>query len=261
MTDMSQPVTPTVSVGDDIECCPNCGIPLGVPLVHSDGCELIIKPAWPQLIADRDEAIRDSAEARAELGAAIERFEDAESEIRELAEVNRVLTSERDLARKRRDELSQRDWNIRQILIAADHERFASPNIDLVAAISWLVDDWRIERSANEIDRAAAGDVDQADTFDQWAIIELMGHRRLAGRVREVQLAGHGYLRLDIPASGDDPSRTQFIAPGSVYALHKTGEETARAAAAQWRPEPVQRWELPGLAKPVDVDEDDDPFK
>lgn len=293
----SQPVTPTVSAADDTECCPKCGIPLGVPLVHSDGCELVTKPAWAQLIADRDQA-------RAELG--------------------RII-AERDLARTRRDELMRRDWDIRQILIAANYERFGGPSVDLVEAVRlivgdlrivtgaadhadatvvqlnaelasaravgdlhteirgilseayvhgmpepdvsiveavrWVVADWRIERASNEVDHdrnrttAAASDVDQADTFDTWAIIELMGHRRLAGHVTEVQLAGHGYLRLDIPAAGQDPARTQFISPASVYALHPTGEETARAAAAKWRPAPAQRWELPGLAKPVDVDE------
>jgi hypothetical protein len=81
--------------------------------------------------------------------------------------------------------------------------------------------------------------------FGEWCVVELLGHRRLAGYVQEVQLAGTGFLRLDIPPAGDDPGRTQFIAPGSVYALHPVGEETARRAAGAWRPAPVQRWELP----------------
>ncbi len=81
--------------------------------------------------------------------------------------------------------------------------------------------------------------------FGEWCVLELMGHRRLAGYVREVQLAGAGFLRLDIPAADDDPGRTQYIAPGSVYALHPVSQETARRAAGAWRPPPVQRWELP----------------
>jgi hypothetical protein len=89
---------------------------------------------------------------------------------------------------------------------------------------------------------------DTAPTFDEWAIAELMGHRRLAGRVREVQIAGAGFLRLDIPAAGDDPARTQFISPGSVYALHPVDEDTARAAAAALPvAEPVERWRLTAL--------------
>lgn len=85
----------------------------------------------------------------------------------------------------------------------------------------------------------------QTPPFDEWAIVELLGHRRVAGRIREVHLAGHGFLRLDIPATQDHREQTQYIAPGSVYALHPTTEALATAAASRWRPEPVSRFELP----------------
>lgn len=108
-----------------------------------------------------------------------------------------------------------------------------------------------------------------AEPFAEWCIVELLGHRRLAAYVREVQLAGAGFLRLDIPEVEGDPARTQFIGPGSVYALHPVDEKTARAAAATWRPAPVSRWELPALedapepAKParwIDGGDDDGLF-
>ncbi len=86
-----------------------------------------------------------------------------------------------------------------------------------------------------------------AQPFAEWCIVEMMGHRRLAGYVSEVELAGKGFLRLDIPADGGDPGRTQFLSPGSVYALHPVAEATARQAAKAWRPDPVQRWELPAI--------------
>lgn len=78
----------------------------------------------------------------------------------------------------------------------------------------------------------------------QWMIVEQLGHRKLAGLVQEVVYAGAGMLRLDIPAAGVDPGRTQYLSPASVYALHPVTEATARAAAASWRPEPVSPWEL-----------------
>lgn len=98
-----------------------------------------------------------------------------------------------------------------------------------------------------------------ADTgsFAGWCILELLGHRRLAGYVRENQLAGHGFLRVDIPAAGTDPGRTQYVAPGSVYALHPVGEQTARRAATAWRPAPVQRWELPAAPNHPDAPDED----
>lgn len=41
------------------------------------------------------------------------------------------------------------------------------------------------------------------DKFDSWAILELMGHVRLAGRVSETMIAGAPMLRLDVPATED----------------------------------------------------------
>jgi hypothetical protein len=96
-----------------------------------------------------------------------------------------------------------------------------------------------------------------APPFAEWCIVELLGHRRLAGHIQEVQLAGAGFLRLDIPEANGDAGRTQYIAPGSVYALHPTDEATARHAAQAWRPAPVQRWELPAAPEP-DADDPDD---
>lgn len=97
-----------------------------------------------------------------------------------------------------------------------------------------------------------------------WCVMELMGHVRLGGFVCEENLAGAGFLRIDIP--GDKPGEvyaTQYVPPSSLYRLTPCSEEAARAAAANNRPQPVQRWELPQLPSPVvagnsDDDEPDD---
>jgi len=110
-------------------------------------------------------------------------------------------------------------------------------------------------RPTDQHQREGLEAVTEDQAFDCWCVVELLGRRRLAGRVSEVQLAGHGFLRLDIPPADDDPGRTQYFAPASVYALHPVEEATARRAAAAWRPAPVQRWELPAAK-----DTDDQPY-
>jgi hypothetical protein len=40
---------------------------------------------------------------------------------------------------------------------------------------------------------------EQTAEFEGWAILELIGHRRLAGYVRPAQLAGAGLIRIDVP--------------------------------------------------------------
>lgn len=79
--------------------------------------------------------------------------------------------------------------------------------------------------------------------FEGWAIVELMGHRRLAGYASQVEMFGAAMLRLDIPAK-EGLSATQFYSGGSIYCLTPTTEETAKAFALRNQPTPVQRWEI-----------------
>ena len=89
---------------------------------------------------------------------------------------------------------------------------------------------------------------DVTPEFEGWAILELMGHRKMAGYVREVEIAGQGMLRIDVPSN---PAATQFISPGALYALTPTTENMARRVSASSRVEPVSRWELP-MPAPAD---------
>ncbi|MCW5777341.1 MAG: hypothetical protein KIS87_12960 [Phycisphaeraceae bacterium] len=94
-----------------------------------------------------------------------------------------------------------------------------------------------------------------------WAIIELMGHQRMAGLVTETTFAGCGMLRVDVPA-GDDgqPAFSRLVAPTAVYAINPVTEEIAREMTKRYRPRPVQAWDLPSrqLPAPAPAGPDDD---
>lgn len=84
---------------------------------------------------------------------------------------------------------------------------------------------------------------EQKSEWQGYAILELLGHRKLAGYVKAETLAGTSFLRVDVP--GDDGTVcTQFVNPASVYALTPTTEDIANRFAAGCRPEPVTPWEL-----------------
>lgn len=87
-------------------------------------------------------------------------------------------------------------------------------------------------------------------TFEGWAIIEQLGHKRIAGYVTDVVLAGAGFLRVDIPGGDGKMVATQFISPQTVYAITPTTEEVARRTAALDQPRPVTAWELRQAALP-----------
>ncbi len=84
--------------------------------------------------------------------------------------------------------------------------------------------------------------------FEDWAILELMGHRRLAGYVTEQEIAGASFLRLDVHTA-DSIVATQFYSPASVYCLTPTTEDIARALGERSQPQPVQRYELAPAAR------------
>ena len=81
--------------------------------------------------------------------------------------------------------------------------------------------------------------------FEEWAILELMGHRRLAGLVKEQTIGSASFIRIDVFTAGDKAIATQFYNPSAVYCMTPTTEDLARRIAEKERPEPVTKWELP----------------
>lgn len=87
--------------------------------------------------------------------------------------------------------------------------------------------------------------------IQMWAIVELMGHQRMAGQITEVTVAGHGFIRIDVPATSSVPAFTRMVSPSSIYAINPTTEDLARRAAEAFQPRPVQEWELPKALPPA----------
>lgn len=95
------------------------------------------------------------------------------------------------------------------------------------------------------------GDEKKTEAWEGYAILELMGHRRLGGFLSEQVIAGATMLRIDVPAScGEGVAATQFYSPSAVYCITPCGEDEARAVARQSQPQPVQRWEMPEAQVP-----------
>ena len=82
------------------------------------------------------------------------------------------------------------------------------------------------------------------EKFEQWAIMEIMGYRKLAGKVSEAKIGAAAFIRIDIPQGKEEKSFTQFYNPTSVYAITPTTEEIARRYAAAHQQEPVIVYDL-----------------
>ena len=106
-----------------------------------------------------------------------------------------------------------------------------------------------------------------ANKFDTWALVEIMGHQRAAGRVTEAPVAGGVMLRIDIPKDAESQEFiTQYVNTGSIFRLTPVTEEIVRAALTryEWKPPQLSLAHIRGHEDlPVrdygDADDDDDP--
>ncbi len=84
----------------------------------------------------------------------------------------------------------------------------------------------------------------ERNPFEGWAILELMGHKRLAGYVTEVEFAGSAMIRIDIPGDEEGDTASQLYNSSAMYCLTPTDETTARRVAKMSAMAPMTRWEL-----------------
>lgn len=63
----------------------------------------------------------------------------------------------------------------------------------------------------------------------EWAIVEIFGHRRHAGRAREEERFGAKMLRIDVPLKGDPSANgweTHWYGGSSIFSFTLTDEES-----------------------------------
>ncbi|HZZ80967.1 MAG TPA: hypothetical protein VFE62_20870 [Gemmataceae bacterium] len=117
-----------------------------------------------------------------------------------------------------------------------------------------------------------------SESIATWAIVELMGHVKLAGRLTEEEKFGGKLGRLDIPTtkkctcpnaareSVEAPTVpcemcqgsgivqdfiTQYFGGGSVYRISVVSEDVARHVSRQTARAPVSPWDFPKAALPA----------
>lgn len=81
--------------------------------------------------------------------------------------------------------------------------------------------------------------------FDQFVILELMGHHKVAGHMTEETIGGASFIRVDIPNAAGETTSTKYYSASAVYGIHPTTKEIAIAAAQRFgAPQPITVWEL-----------------
>ncbi|MEM5405804.1 hypothetical protein [Paraburkholderia unamae] len=92
--------------------------------------------------------------------------------------------------------------------------------------------------------------MNENEKFEQWAIVEIFGHQRIAGRVTEQTIGGCSFVRVDVPALEEAGAQkatqafTKCYGQGAIYAMTFVDESAARMTARQLRVQPIDEWSL-----------------
>jgi hypothetical protein len=92
---------------------------------------------------------------------------------------------------------------------------------------------------------------EETNEFRQWAILELFGHRQIAGLVSEQNIADGPFVRVDVPATKASDAYTKFFNASAIYAITPCSEEAATIAATQLQIRPVNEWVVPNRQLPA----------
>ncbi|MFC6792734.1 hypothetical protein ACFQE0_26140 [Methylobacterium komagatae] len=98
---------------------------------------------------------------------------------------------------------------------------------------------------------------EQSDGWE-WAIVEVMGHRRHVGRIREEERFGAKMIRVDVPIDGDPVAkgwRTHFYAGSALFSVSPCTREAALKTN-----KPYERPALLALPRREEDDADPIPF-
>ena len=111
------------------------------------------------------------------------------------------------------------------------------------------------------------------EKLDQWGVVDLFGHTRLAGKISEYAFGGDSFVRVDVPSVKGIPEHTRLFGKGAIYSISFTSQEIAEGVARNCESKPVSVYQfdqetqarmralpvpIDGNGDPDDFDDDDD---
>jgi len=71
------------------------------------------------------------------------------------------------------------------------------------------------------------------DVFEFWAIVELFGHQKIAGRLTEKPKGSVIFFQIDVPDGHGQIKYSRIINASSIYAINPTDKETVLKICGQ----------------------------
>lgn len=80
--------------------------------------------------------------------------------------------------------------------------------------------------------------------FEAYALVELFGHQRMAGKVTEQTIGNSAFIRVDVPETTSQPAFTRLLNPSAIYAINPITQEAMEELARNLDKAPLQAWEI-----------------
>lgn len=81
-------------------------------------------------------------------------------------------------------------------------------------------------------------------TSEQFAVVEMMGHRKIAGAIKQSELAPGALIRVDVFGADGHIERTEHVGSSAIYDITICSEQTAKAAAIAHNPQPSFAYDI-----------------
>ncbi|MFL6427799.1 MAG: hypothetical protein ACJ71S_06105 [Acidobacteriaceae bacterium] len=86
--------------------------------------------------------------------------------------------------------------------------------------------------------------MDNEEQKEMWAMVELFGHQRIAGKVTPCELGAGALVRIDVPAVGDRAPLTKFYNVKAIYGITPVDQATCERMARDIRAEPINEYSI-----------------
>lgn len=80
--------------------------------------------------------------------------------------------------------------------------------------------------------------------LELFAIVELFGHSKLAGKITEQSVGSSTFIRVDVPETKRQPSFSRIVNPSAIYALNPVTKEVMEQMAASIEEAPLEAWDI-----------------
>lgn len=80
--------------------------------------------------------------------------------------------------------------------------------------------------------------------LELFAIVELFGHQRVAGKVTEQTVGSSTFVRIDVPETNSQPPFSRMVNPSAIYAINPVTEEVMLHMAQDFQQKPIEAWDI-----------------